>query len=78
MNFRQALAFMKTGGKVKRPHWSGYWAFENGTIMMHTKEGEVLDLFDTKMRNIHWITWQQWISRRQWIRIHQFWAVWQE
>lgn len=50
MNFRQALNFMKTGGKVKRPHWDGYWAFENGTIMMHTKEGDVMDLFDTKMK----------------------------
>ena len=40
MNFRQALAFMKNGGKVKRPHWGGYWAFENGTIMIHTKEGD--------------------------------------
>lgn len=50
MNFGQALNFMKTGGKVKRPHWDGYWAFENGTIMMHTKVGEVLDLFDTKMK----------------------------
>lgn len=47
MNFKQALECMKAGHKVKRPHWSGFWAWELGTVMMHTKEGDILDIFST-------------------------------
>lgn len=39
---------MKQGKKVKLSNWGGYWAWENGTIMMHTKEGNVLDLRSTE------------------------------
>lgn len=48
MNFGQAFELMKQGVKVKLPNWAGYWAWENGTIMMHCKDGEVIDLRDTK------------------------------
>lgn len=35
------------GGKIKRASWEGYWTFENGTIMMHCKKGEAIDIHDT-------------------------------
>lgn len=47
MNFREAFEHMKRGGKVKLPTWGGFWAWENGTIMMHTKDGEEIDLRNT-------------------------------
>lgn len=48
MNFKEAFATMKNGGKVKLPSWGGYWAWENETIMMHTKDGESINLLDTQ------------------------------
>lgn len=48
MNFREAFQAMKDGKKVKLPGWGGYWAWENGTIMMHTKDGEIMDLRHTE------------------------------
>lgn len=30
MNFAEILAYMKQGGKVKRPHWGGYWEMQKG------------------------------------------------
>lgn len=49
MNFREALELMKSGHKVKLPSWAGYWCWdeEKKTIMMHTKEGRVLDIRET-------------------------------
>ena len=48
MSFGQAFELMEQGVKVKLPNWAGYWAGENGTIMMHCKDGEVIDLRDTE------------------------------
>lgn len=48
MNFREAFQKMKEGHKVKLPSWAGYWAWENDTIMMHTKDGKVIDLRQTE------------------------------
>lgn len=48
MDFKEVFDVMKNGAKVKLPNWSGYWAWEEGTIMMHTKEGNVIDLRDTE------------------------------
>lgn len=48
MNFREALKEMKAGNKVKLPNWAGFWAWENGEIIMHTKEGDVIRLLDTQ------------------------------
>lgn len=47
MNFNEAFNLMKQGKKVKLPSWGGYWALENDTIMMHCKNGETIDLFDS-------------------------------
>lgn len=49
MEFRKALECMMQGQKVKLPSWGGYWAWENDTIMMHTKDGAVINLLDTKL-----------------------------
>lgn len=49
MNFREAYNLMKQGKKVKLPSWTGYWAWENGTIMMHCYDGRVINLLDTEM-----------------------------
>ena len=48
MNFGKAFELMKQGVKVKLPNWAGYWAWENGTIMMHCKGGSVINLLDTE------------------------------
>ena len=48
MNFKKAFKAMQNGSKVKLPTWSGFWAWENGTIMMHTKDNKVIDLRDTE------------------------------
>lgn len=49
MDFGKALQLMKSGKKVKLPSWGGYWSWdeEKQTIMMHTKDGEVLDIRET-------------------------------
>lgn len=50
MRFKEALSLMKLGCKMKLPSWGGYWCWdsEKETIMMHTKEGEVLDIRETQ------------------------------
>lgn len=47
MNFHQAFYEMLNGKKIKLPHWKGYWAWENNTIMMHCRDGRVLDIRET-------------------------------
>lgn len=48
MNFRRAFFEMLDGKAVRLPSWRGYWVWENGSIKMHTKEGAVLDIRETK------------------------------
>lgn len=48
MPFRQAWFEMLNGKKIKLPSWGGYWSWENGTIMIHTRDGEILDIRETK------------------------------
>lgn len=48
MEFRSAYFEMLNGKKVKRKHWQGYWAWENNTIMMHCRDGRVLDIRETE------------------------------
>ena len=42
---------MKSGAKVKLPSWGGYWYWndEKQTIMMHCKDGTVLDIRETQV-----------------------------
>ena len=50
MKFEQIFKEMKKGAKVKLPSWGGYWYWdeEKQTIMMHTKDGEELDIRETQ------------------------------
>lgn len=50
MNFKDAFKAMKAGSKVKLPSWGGYWCWddEKQTIVMHTKDGDVLDIRETQ------------------------------
>lgn len=53
MNFKEALRVMKTGIAVKLPSWEGYWRWnvdlekEEETIMMHCRDGSIVDIRDT-------------------------------
>ena len=50
MKFKEAYRLMREDKKVKLPSWSGFWCWDKNkeSIIMHTKEGEVLDIRDTK------------------------------
>lgn len=50
MKFEQALNLMKKGCKVKLPSWGGYWYWdkEKETVMIHTKDGAILDIRETQ------------------------------
>lgn len=49
MKFSEAFTKMKNGGKVKLPSWGGFWCWDEDkkTIMMHCKDGVVLDVRQT-------------------------------
>ena len=47
MDFRHAWFHLLNGKRVRLSHWAGYWEWKNNTIMIHTREGEVLDIRDT-------------------------------
>ena len=50
MDFKEALFYLKLGYQMKLPSWCGYWTWdkEKETIMMYTKDGEVLDIRETQ------------------------------
>ena len=47
LSFRNAYFQMLNGKHVALPAWSGYWAWENNTIMMHCNDGKVIDIRET-------------------------------
>lgn len=49
MRFKEAWELMKQGAAVKLPSWAGYWCLDakGETIMIHTKDDEVLDIRQT-------------------------------
>lgn len=51
MKFTDVFKAMKNGSKVKLPSWGGYWYWDTGknTIMMHTKDGDELDIRETQV-----------------------------
>lgn len=51
MRFEKALEQMKQGNKVKLPSWGGYWYWDNDkqTVMIHCKDGRVLDIRETEV-----------------------------
>lgn len=48
MNFTEVFEALKRGEKIKLSHWTGYWQLENGRVMMHCKNGDIIDLQDSK------------------------------
>lgn len=48
MQFQAAYDHMKSGYDVKLPEWGGFWRWENDTIMIYCRDGEVLDIRETK------------------------------
>lgn len=65
MKFKQAFRLMEQGAKVKLPSWGGYWYWDadKKSIIMHTKDGEELDIRETQrveytLANILSDTWQ--------------------
>lgn len=50
MNFKTALIEMQAGAKMKLPSWGGFWYWDptKQTVMMHTKDGEELDIRETQ------------------------------
>ena len=50
MKFKQAFRLMEQGAKVKLPSWGGYWYWDadKKSIIMHTKDGEELDIRETQ------------------------------
>lgn len=51
MKFKEAFKIMKNGGNVKLPSWGGYWYWDakKNTIVIHTKDGEELDIRETQV-----------------------------
>lgn len=51
MKFAEAFKAMKSGAKIKLPSWGGYWYWDDEmqTIMMHCKDGTVLDIRETQV-----------------------------
>ncbi len=47
LSWRQAWFELLNGRKIKLPSWSGYWKWENYTIMMYCSNGETIDIRDT-------------------------------
>ncbi len=47
MRFSDAWRELLKGNKIRLPEWEGYWAWEDGTIMMHCRDGVVLDIRET-------------------------------
>ena len=50
MKFEEVLKAMRSGSKAKLPSWGGYWYWspEKETIIMHTKDGQELDIRETQ------------------------------
>ena len=47
MKFANAYEALKQGVKVKLPEWAGFWKWENDSIKMYCKNGDVLDIRET-------------------------------
>lgn len=51
MKFADAFEAMKNGSKAKLTSWSSYWYWDSkkNTIMIHTKDGQELDIRGTRV-----------------------------
>lgn len=50
MNFQSVFAYLKRGHRAALPEWGGYWSWceETKTIVMHTRDGGVIDIRDSE------------------------------
>ena len=48
MKFEEVFPRLLEGYYARRKDWKGYWVWENNTIMIYCKDGEVLDIRKTK------------------------------
>lgn len=48
MKFQAAYSYLKQGHNIKLPEWGGFWRWDNDTIMIYTRGGDVLDIRETK------------------------------
>ena len=50
MDFQTAFEKMKDGYRTRLPNWDGYWTWdaEKETVLIHLKEGEVIDIRETE------------------------------
>lgn len=48
MKFEKAYEALKQGADIKREHWKGFWRKENGTIVMHCKDGRNLKITESE------------------------------
>jgi hypothetical protein len=48
MKFKEAVELLKQGFDIKRPHWSGFWRYEDNSIKMYCKDGKILDIRETE------------------------------
>ena len=48
MKFEKAYEALKQGADIKREHWKGFWCKENGTIVMHCKDGRNLKITESE------------------------------
>ena len=63
MDFKTAYRYLRKGCKIKLPHWGGYWVWENDTVMMYCKNGDILDIRETEdvnftISNINCNNWE--------------------
>ena len=72
MKFKEAFKEMKSGIPVKLPSWGGYWWWdeESQTILMYTKDGDCLDIRET--RNVEY-TLQNILSLCEWPELSDPW-----
>ena len=65
MRFDEVFMAMKQGAKAKLPSWGGYWYWDNEkkTIIIHTKDGDELDIRETQVPDYTFsnIASDQWI-----------------
>jgi len=53
MNFQAVFSYLKRGHRAALPEWGGYWTWceEAKTIVMHTRDGGVVDIRDSEDRD---------------------------
>lgn len=48
MKFVEVLEALKSGYKIKLPEWEGYWQLKDNDVMIHCRDGKVINLLDTQ------------------------------